>query len=129
MSALSDLKNLKPLVLSPETRLALERLLRESIIKQYGEQWVALQEMEDPKDVAEALSRIQNLQGLSPRDKVWPLQPWEPEPPQEPGWDSGNTLNFAAAKQVYDEYVAMGKIIRRQTTKSDLAAETDSKGH
>ena len=68
-------------------------------------------EMESKADVAAANARIHDLQGESPRDKAW-LTPIDPEPPQVPGWDRGNRVNLAVAKQVYDEYVAAGKIPR-----------------
>ena len=65
--------------------------------------------MPSKEDVAAANARIDQLQGASPRDRAW-LTPIDPEPPQEPGWDKSNRVNLAVAKQVYDEYVAAGKI-------------------
>lgn len=104
------MKKLPPLDLSEEARGMIRELLRDSLVAQYSEHWVALHEMESPEDIREAEARIFAIQGPSPKDRAWPLQPWNPEPPHEPGWDSGNRLKFKAAKEVYDEYVAKGKI-------------------
>ena len=107
------LKDLKPLNLSPETKADLQRRLRERLVEQYGEEWVALREMASKEDVEAAEARINDLQGPSPRDKAWPTE-YRPDPPHVPGWSADNRLNLAVAKQVYDEYVAAGKIIPRQ---------------
>jgi hypothetical protein len=108
MSVLPE--NPKPEILPPSVKEEMRKYCRELIVKTYGEHWTALQEMKSKADVEAANARIHQLQGPSPRDRAWPLNPIDPNPPHVPGWDAGNRLNLAVAKQVYDEYVAAGKI-------------------
>ena len=104
---------MKPLNLPPEAKLYAKQLLHKSLAATHGEHWAALQQMPSREDVAAASARIDALQGVSPRDRAW-LTPIDPEPPHVPGWDKSNRVNLAVAKQVYEEYVAAGKIPRRE---------------
>jgi hypothetical protein len=111
------LRDLKPFVPPPELELYMKRRLRESMVKQYGEHYVALHEMASKEDVEAAESRINNLQGPSPRDKAWLTEQGmygSGDIPHVPGWSADNRLHLAVARQVYDEYVAAGKIPRRE---------------
>lgn len=105
--------DLKPLQLSPKAKEYARSILFKSLAETHGEHWAALQLMSSKEDVAAANIRISKLQGPSPRDKAW-LTPIDPEPPQVPGWDRSNRVNLAVAKQVYDEYVAAGKILPQE---------------
>ena len=107
--------DLKPLHLSPKAKENVRSILFQSLAETHGEHWAALQSMSSKEDVAAANARISKLQGPSPRDNAW-LTPIDPEPPQVPGWDRSNRVNLAVAKQVYDEYVAAGKIPRLEDT-------------
>ena len=132
MNQSEQLKGLKPLVFSPERKVQLDRMLREQLVKQCGEEWVALHEMPSKEDVANAEARIDALQGPSPRDKAWPTE-YRPDPPHVAGWSADNRLNLAVAKRVYDEYVAAGKIISRPKNAENPETKTgeetaDSKG-
>lgn len=107
MNELDDLKSWKSIDSSPEFQLRAQALARV-----HGEHWAALVQMPSKKDVDAAMARIIALQGLVPAEKAWLRKPWEEAPPHEPGWGISNLVNPSVAKQVYDEYVAAGKISR-----------------
>lgn len=121
MNERDDLKDLNSIDSSREFQFRARVLAR---IR--GEHWAALVQMPAKKDVDAAMARINALQGPSPADKAWLRQPWEGEMPQQPGWDASNHLNLAVAKQVYDEYVAAGKIPRPESKDSAWDIEWDT---
>jgi hypothetical protein len=126
MNQREPLTDLTPLELSPDAKRRGKRRLRERLVKQYGEHYVALREMTSKEDVEAAESRINQLQGPCPRENAWLTEPQmypSGDIPHVPGWSADNRLNLAVARQVYDEYVVAGKIIPRREDTEKSAPE------
>jgi hypothetical protein len=71
-------------------------------------EWAAICQLPEADRIA-ALGRIDQLQGMSPRDRAWPTEGGN-EPTPEEGWDPSGTYRPAVVRQVYDELVRSGKV-------------------
>ena len=97
---LSSTKISKPLITEDEYRV--------SLVAAFGLEWAAICQLPEADRIA-ALGRIDQLQGMSPRDRAWPTEGGN-EPTPEEGWDPSGTYRPAVVRQVYDELVRSGKV-------------------
>jgi len=83
---------------------------QQALVRDFGKEWAGICNL-SLEDRLAAIDRIQSLQGDSPRDDAWPTE-YGNEPTPTPGWDPSGSFRSDVVKQVYDEYVAAGKIPR-----------------
>ncbi len=87
---------------------------QKALIAAFGEQWAALCQLPS-EDYFKACARIYDLQGDSPLDKAWPSEGGS-QPRQDPGWDASGRYRLDIVAQVFEEYVAAGKILHKSPT-------------